>query len=92
MLDVQAPPAIYADCKPSYAVGIVAPYNRVNIICRMLGMQTESHNIYGCGVWSEGSFVMFLPKVERSLTKEDQDAVRKHEQAHACGWPSTHPY
>jgi hypothetical protein len=91
MLDVQKPPAIYGDCKPSYAVGIPVPYNGVNVICRMLGFKTESHNINGCSIWSEGAFLMFLPKVERNVTRQDQESVRKHELAHACGWPADHP-
>jgi hypothetical protein len=79
-LEIQAPAAIHDDCKPSYAVGIVFPYNGVNIICRALGLRTENHNTNRCGIWSDGSFVMFLPKVERNITQQDQDAVRDHER------------
>jgi hypothetical protein len=91
VIDVQTPPAIYSDCKPSYAIGLVMSYNRVNIICRMLGFDPPSHQINGCGKWTEGYFVMFLPKVERNITQSDQDDVRRHEEAHACGWSANHP-
>lgn len=91
MLDVQSPPAIYAkECETPPGLELRLPLNRLNVVCRQLGITTE-RLINGCSIWGYGGFLVIVPKVGVGISQTDQDAVRKHEEAHGCGWPADHP-
>ena len=91
MMDVQSPPAIYAkDCETPPALELRLPLNRLNVVCRMLGAE-GGQALHGCSLFAIGGCLVIVPKVEGAVTQADQDAVRKHEEAHCNGWPANHP-
>lgn len=91
-LDVQPPPAAYAIPFTGPMIELRLPYNRVNIVCRMIGSTYEAFTglIHGCMLWGIGGCLIVVPKIERAITQEDQDAVRAHEIAHCNGWSGKH--
>ncbi len=74
--------------KPS--VEIVLPLNRVNVVCRGLGIVTR-RLVHGCQKFGYGGCLIVIPAVGAGVAQDDQDAVRRHEIAHCAGWKHPAP-
>jgi hypothetical protein len=85
-MDIDLPPPAYAVPYKGPLFEIVLPVPRLNVVCRMLGVDQVGGWLGGCSVRNVWGCVIFLPKVEHQWTQADQDRVRAHERGHCNGW------
>lgn len=85
-MDVPLPPAKYAQPYRGPLFEIVLSVPKLNVVCRMLGVDRIGGWVSGCAIKNVWGCIVFLPKVEHQWTQEDQDRVRAHELGHCNGW------
>lgn len=87
MLDVTLPPSSYMGPYAGGLVEIVLPYNRLNIACKMLGLNFDG-TIYlnGCSFVSPTGCLIIIPATDANINSDDQARVEQHELGHCNGW------
>ena len=83
MTPVLEPPSIYLPYDGP-GIELVLPRQRVKTICFVLGVR--KYDVQGCMIWAPGGCLIVIPQVGPGVTAAEQDAVRRHENAHCNGW------